>query len=98
MDPTKSVVQLQAREESLEPTTAKLLKTDTIAEYSARYERRPAGEEIYKDISLDYWLSEEEDEDATHQLKRPKWKSQVRKETYVVQNAKGPKLRPAEGS
>lgn len=96
MEHPRSAVQRQAGEETLEATKATTPRIDTIGEYSARYERGLGGKEGYEDGNLNYWLSEEEEE--THQLKRRKWKSRLRKGTYVVQDARGPKLRPAEGS
>jgi hypothetical protein len=67
------------------------------AEYFERYEKSRGEEEQEGDSSMDYWLSEEEEEER-HQLKRQKWKSRHQQAPYVVQNAKGPKLRPAEGN
>lgn len=79
------------------PVEAKKPKTDAAADYFERYERRQGGERHTEDNSLDYWLSDEEEEED-HQLRRRKWRSRVRKVPYVVEEAKGPKLRPAEGT
>lgn len=70
-------------------------QTDPAAEYFERYEKKRGGEESIEESNMEYWLSEEEEEG--HQLKRRKWKSRVKREPYVVQDAKAPKLRPAEG-
>ncbi len=82
--------------DELQPQTTNLAETDTTTEYFERYERRKGNGEGAKDINTDYWLSEDEEEES-HQLKAQKWKSRVKKEPYVVQDAKAPKLRPAEG-
>lgn len=79
-----------------QPQKIELAEAGAAAEYFERYERRRSNEESTKDSNMDYWLSEDEEEES-HQLKAQKWKSRVRKEPYMVQNAKAPKLRPAEG-
>ena len=83
------------REEQEQSVKAKASGTHA-AEYFERFERRLVDKIDLEETSMDYWLSEEDEE--SNQLKRRKWKSKPQKEPYVVQGAKGPKLRPAEGT
>lgn len=83
-------------EEQEQSAKAKRPETETAVEYFARYEKSPGSERDMQENKLDYWLSEEEEENQ--QLKRHKGRSQLKKLPYVVQDAKAPKLRPAEGS
>jgi hypothetical protein len=69
-------------------------ETDTVLEYFERYEKNRKSDENTEQ-KLEYWLSEEEEE--SHQLRRRTRKSRQKKEPYVARDAKGPKLRPAEG-
>jgi len=81
--------------EELELGTAKdMAETAALPEYFDRYERS-RGEACMGASNVDYWLSETEEEDS-HQLKRQNRKSRKRG-PYVVQEAKAPKLRPAQG-
>jgi hypothetical protein len=82
--------------EEAQQVKAKIAGIDAVAEYFKRYERRREGEEEAVEGKMDYWLSEEE-QGGGNQPKRRKWKSRSKKEPYMVQDAKAPKLRPAEG-
>jgi hypothetical protein len=73
----------------------KMAEAGAATEYFDRYERSRGGENMGAS-DVDYWLSENEEEDS-HQLKRRKWKSRSKRVPHVVQDAKAPKLRPAEG-
>jgi hypothetical protein len=96
MEHKEEAIQASARGEEAQQVKAKIAGTNAVAEYFERYERRREGEEEAAEGKMDYWLSEEE-EDGRNQLKRRKWKSRSKKGPYVVQDAKAPKLRPAEG-
>jgi hypothetical protein len=72
-----------------------MAETGVSLEYFDRYERS-RGYESMGASNVDYWLSEDEEEDS-QQLKRQTRKSRNKREPYVVQEAKAPKLRPAEG-
>ncbi len=92
-EPTRTLCQ----GEEVDAAKATRAETKTVADYFERYERRHEGKEGTEESNMDYWLSEEEEEES-HQLRRQKWKSRAKREPYVVRDAKGPKLRPAEGS
>ena len=72
--------------------------TTAAQDYFERYERTrgPGDPEERAGSSPEYWLSEEEEE--SHQLQRQKGKRRKRHGPAVAQEAKGPKLRPAEGT
>ena len=92
----KEAVEAPGEGDESQPQKTELAETDTAAEYFERYERRRDNGENTKDGNTDYWLSEDEEEES-HQLGAQKRKSRAKKEPYVVQDAKAPKLRPAEG-
>jgi hypothetical protein len=94
MEHKEQAIRAFQREEQGQVVDAKT-SSKPAAEYFERFERRRDDKEDTEEISMDYWLSEEEE---SQQRKRRKWKSRLPKEPYVVQDAKGPKLRPAEGS
>jgi hypothetical protein len=93
--PVVTLINMEHKEEA-QQVNAKIAGIDAVTEYFERYERRREGEEEAVEGKMDYWLSEEEQEGG-NQLKLRKWKSRSKKEPYVVQHAKAPKLRPAEG-
>ncbi|KAF7506898.1 hypothetical protein GJ744_011139 [Endocarpon pusillum] len=91
----KEAVKAPGEGDESQTMKTELAETDTAAEYFERYERRRGNEESTKDSNMDYWLSEDEEEES-HQLRAQKRKSRAKKEPCVVQDAKAPKLRPAE--
>ena len=83
--------------EKARPVKTKKPETDAATDYFERYEKRQGSEKHTEENSLEYWLSDEEEEED-HQLKRRKWRSRRMIVPFVVEEATGPKLRPAEGN
>jgi hypothetical protein len=94
MEHKEGAVTMLGREVGLE-TEKEIAETGASPDYFDRYERS-RGEACIEASNVDYWLSEAEEEDS-HQLKRQNRKTRSKREPYVVQEAKAPKLRPAEG-
>lgn len=92
----KEAVEAPGERDESQTQKPELAETDTAAAYFERYERQRGNGESTKDSNMDYWLSEDEEEES-HQLRAQKRKSRAKKELYVVQDARAPKLRPAEG-
>lgn len=96
MQHLKEALEAPGERDESQTQKTELAETDTAAEYFERYEKRRCNGESTKDSNMDYWLSEDEEEES-HHLRAQKRKSRAKKEPYVVQEAKAPKLRPAEG-